>query len=118
MTPTELIARQREREQAATPGPWHAFGRSVNGTPESVWVAYSPRNVVEDAALIVAARNDRALLLDVVEAARQLDDGWYVATPVNPKEVRMRYASDLPVRLNTLRAALGALFVAWEADNE
>lgn len=38
------------------------------------------------------------------EAALLVDEGWY--STEEGDEVRLRYASDLPARLNTLRAAL------------
>jgi len=57
-----------------------------------------------------AAQDDRrallALLRETRDAARFVDDGWFVAVG---ESVRLRYASDLPARLNTLRAALAAI---------
>lgn len=38
-------------------------------------------------------------------AAQAVDDGWFVVDE-GRTEVRLRYASDLPARLNALRAAL------------
>jgi len=47
-----------------------------------------------------------SILRETRDAARFVDDGWFVAVD---ESVRLRYASDLPARLNTLRAALAAI---------
>jgi hypothetical protein len=56
-----------------------------------------------------AAEAREAALRSVVEAAKLVDGGWYVLpSPTDEDELHLRYASDLPARLNTLRAALAA----------
>ncbi len=101
MTPTELLARQREREQAATPGPWRNDANEVYTDAASVLEFYGYL-FDENAALIVAARNDRALLLDVVEWAERFRS---VRGPERGEAVEH------------LEDALDALFAAWEAGS-
>lgn len=91
-SPTELLARQREREQAATPGPWTGTGSPYLG---------------RDTVLIIAARNDRSLLLDVVEAAHKVAE----CSTESARQLRpdLYYAA-----LDWLDDALSAVWKAWE----
>ncbi len=82
MTPTDLLARQRDIEQHAT-----------------------------TAARDAIARNDRALLFDVVEAAEALLNvpvGWGADDEDEDERARAEARLD---------AALEALFAAWEAES-
>lgn len=81
---TDVVARLRQLEAAATPGPWYI---EKNGTIKRgmLWIAHmagamSNPAVVTDADVIVAARNalpqlldERDLLLAVAEAAKEIE---------------------------------------------
>jgi len=73
----------RELHEAATPAPWRYNDReddsTVLGGDEYVAVYIAKDGVPEDLALIAAMRNALPLLLDVVDAARELgaaNDEW------------------------------------------
>jgi hypothetical protein len=64
-----------------------------------------------DTHFLTHAEKDRAALLAHLDAltaaARLVDEGWHVVEGDEGRDtVRLRYASDLPARLNTLREAL------------
>jgi hypothetical protein len=50
-------------------------------------------------------------------AAKDVDAGWFVVEMDKGRDVRLRYASDLPARLNGLRAALGSPSTVPAADD-
>lgn len=130
MTPAELLARQREMEQAATPGPWYVESRD-DWKPQGTWKVTRVRSssvqvgtsfrldkIVmrqedwyvhpdgDDVAFIAAARNDRALLLDVAEAVNSILDD----------EARELPEDEWDPKFLVLRDALDALFAAWGAE--
>ena len=102
------LAEIQEREQAATPGPWIAYGIGDDEVwSETPWdhVAETMGNVA-DARFIAAARTDVPSLLAAVEAVLKLADdavlesidasGAACAWDLDPAKVR-----------ETIRAALG-----------
>lgn len=119
MTPTELLARQREMEQAATAGPWKALVDDYeNGymfltdDPHETQRALTERiRSTDDALLMEAARNDRALLLEAVEAAQKVTE----TSRESARQLRpdLYYAS-----LDCLDDVLDRLFDQWEKEED
>ena len=102
-----MVEKLRELTRAATPGPWvdgagDIFAEDTLGEDGmvrdgecEVASCYS-RNRIEDEALIVAMRNALPALLDVVEAARAVEESESVGQP-----------SVYPRALKRLRDAIG-----------
>lgn len=74
---TSILERLRELEQTATPGPWHV-GSTGLIKHHAMWIAsmsgsMSNPAIATDAALIAAARNHLPQLLDIAEAALEMN---------------------------------------------
>jgi hypothetical protein len=122
---TDVVARLRQLEAAATPGPWSVrpYWFEVDGEPAHSEVIigedrYSdgrvlPRRLREEmdndnAALIVAARNALPQLLDIAEAMRRLagSEGFVGVGMIGGDSFPER---ELRARMQFARDALAAL---------
>jgi hypothetical protein len=109
----DLLRKAREEEAAATPGPWEqrgAFIDSIFGPPV---IAETDRYDDSNGALIAHARNDRSLMLDVVDRTAWRLSYHTLSPDSNDRPFCHKCGADWPCEPE-LRAALDALRAEWE----
>lgn len=96
----DTIARLRAIHEAATPEPWHTYEYDSRighhtGVRHASGEDLSTSRDIETATAIVTEHNTHAALLDVVEAARQLDQTDDAAWPIVSRKSLDRLATAL-----------------------